>query len=87
MGGVEAAVLEGGGGLITNEGSGLDETEETAMVVSEETWTRFGLALLQYGRVTAGPKHGHVQSLTLLPRVYGASCCYQPLIATRLTAP
>ena len=46
MGGVEAAVLEVGGGLITNEGSGLDETEDTAMVVCGETWTRFGLALL-----------------------------------------
>jgi len=84
MGGVEAAVLEGGGGLITNEGSGLDETGEMAMVVSGETWTRFGLALLRDIRVTAGPKHGHVQLLTLLPRAYGALLS---AIATRLTAP
>ena len=44
MGGVEAAVLDGVGRLITNEGLGLGETEETVIVVSGEAWTRFGLA-------------------------------------------
>lgn len=43
-GGVEAPVLDGGGGVIIKEGHGLGETEETAMVVGEESWTRFGLA-------------------------------------------
>jgi hypothetical protein len=43
-GGVEAAVLDGGGGVIRNEGPGLDETEEIVMVVGGESWTRFGLA-------------------------------------------
>ena len=44
-GGLEAAVLDGGGGVIINEGHGLGEIEETAMMVSEESWTRFGVAL------------------------------------------
>jgi hypothetical protein len=61
MGGVDAAVLEGVGLLITNEGLGLGETEETVIVVSEEIWTRFGpRALLKHRRVGAGPKQGHV---------------------------
>jgi hypothetical protein len=61
MGGVEAAVLDGVGRLITNDGLGLGETEETVIVVDGETWTRFGLcALLGHGRVRTGPKHGHV---------------------------
>ena len=33
MGGVEAAVLDGVGRVITNEGLGLGETEETVIVV------------------------------------------------------
>jgi hypothetical protein len=33
MGGVEAAVLDGVGRVIANEGLGLGETEETAIVV------------------------------------------------------
>jgi hypothetical protein len=36
MGGVEAAVLDGVGRVITNEGLGLGGTEETAIVVGEE---------------------------------------------------
>jgi hypothetical protein len=44
MGGVEAAVLDGVGRLITNDGPGLGETEETVIVVDGETWTRFGLS-------------------------------------------
>jgi hypothetical protein len=43
-GGVEAPVLDGAGGVIIKEGHGLGETEETVMVVGEESWTRFGLA-------------------------------------------
>jgi hypothetical protein len=43
-GGVDAAVLDGGGGVIRNEGHGLDETEEIAMMVDGESWTRFGFA-------------------------------------------
>ena len=44
MGGVDAAVLDGVGSVIMNEGLGLGETEESAIVVSRETWTRLGLA-------------------------------------------
>lgn len=33
MGGVEAAVLDGAGRVITNEGLGLGDAEETAIVV------------------------------------------------------
>jgi len=36
MGGVEAAVLDGVGRVITNEGLGLGETEESAIVVGGE---------------------------------------------------
>ena len=36
MGGVEAAVLDGVGRVITNEGLGLGETEETVIVVGGE---------------------------------------------------
>ena len=43
-GGVEALVLDGGGGVIIKEGHGLGETEETVMVVGEESWTRSDLA-------------------------------------------
>jgi len=37
---VEAAVLDGVGRVITNEGLGLGETEEAVIVVGGETWTR-----------------------------------------------
>jgi hypothetical protein len=60
MGGVEAAVLDGVGRVITNEGLGLGETEETVIVVGREKVDALGLALLRHGRVRAGPKHGHV---------------------------
>jgi hypothetical protein len=44
MGGVEAAVLDGVGRVITNEGLGLGETEETAIVVAprklDALWSR-----------------------------------------------
>ena len=62
MGGVEAAVLDGVGRVITNEGLGLGETEETAIVVGGEEKPGRALVsrLLGHGRVTAGPKHGHV---------------------------
>jgi len=44
MGGVEAAVLDGVGVVITNEGVGLSETEETVIVVGGENldalWSR-----------------------------------------------
>ena len=43
-GGVEAPVLEGATGVITNEGHGLGETEEAGMVVRAEKWTRLELA-------------------------------------------
>lgn len=36
MGGVEAAVLDGVGTVITNDGLGLGETEETVIVVGGE---------------------------------------------------
>ncbi len=36
MGGVEAAVLDGVGVVITNEGVGLSETEETVIIVGGE---------------------------------------------------
>jgi hypothetical protein len=61
MGGVEAAVLEGVGVVITNEGAGLGETEETVIVVGRENldalWSRVAQTRL---RVIACPKHGHV---------------------------
>ncbi len=44
MGGVEAAVLDGVGVVITNEGVGPSETEETVIVVGGENldalWSR-----------------------------------------------
>lgn len=55
MGGVEAAVLDGVGRVITNDGLGLGETEETAIVVSGETWTRFGLAFICSDTVALQP--------------------------------
>jgi len=42
IGGVEAAVLDGGGGVIANEGPGLGEAERTVMAVGGESWTRSG---------------------------------------------
>ena len=44
IGGVDAAVLDGGGGVIRNEGHGLDETDEIVIMVDGESWTRFGFA-------------------------------------------
>ena len=43
-GGVEAPVLEGPTGVMTNEGHGLGDAEETVMVVRAGKWTRFELA-------------------------------------------
>jgi hypothetical protein len=42
-GGLEAAVLDGGGGVIMKEGHGLGETDETTMVVGRKAdalWRR-----------------------------------------------
>ena len=39
-GGLEAAVLDGGGGVIRSEGDGLDEIEKADMVVGAGTWAR-----------------------------------------------
>jgi hypothetical protein len=54
---VEAAVLDGGGGVIMNEGPGLGETERTVMVVGGESWTRLDSRASGHGRVKACPKH------------------------------
>ncbi len=55
MGGVEAAVLDGVGVVITNEGVGLSETEETVVVVGGENldalWSRVARTR---SRVTVG---------------------------------
>jgi hypothetical protein len=37
--GVEAPVLEGGAGVMTKEGGGLDETEEAGIVVCDKSGT------------------------------------------------
>jgi hypothetical protein len=55
MGGVEAAVLDGGGGVMRIEGHGLDEAEKAVIIVVDgekvgRAWTRVP------GRDSAGPK-------------------------------
>ena len=61
MGGVDAAVLDGVGRAITNEGVGLGETEEAVIVVGGENLNALGSRVARTrSRVTAGPKHEHV---------------------------
>ena len=58
-GGVEAPVLEGAAGVMTNEGHGLGEAEEAIVVVRAEKWTRSELnwrGMVGGERVSAGPK-------------------------------
>ena len=51
VGGVEAAVLDGVGRVITNEGPGLGETEETVIVVCEDAlWSRVARTRSRFGR-------------------------------------
>lgn len=55
MGGVEAAVLDGVGTVMTNDGLGLGETEETVIVVDREIRARRALSRVAHRRVRAGP--------------------------------